>query len=208
MPPDRPGLCQAVFTDRKTPMNETSTGRSISDAQEPPPPLILRRVLDIIDTFTNWTGWLIAFLLLPLMFTVVAEVFGRYMMGRSLFWSYDVIYMLYGTLFMLGAAYTLLHKGHIRSDFIYVNLPVRWQGVIDTVAYVGFFFPVIFFLLWFGWDNYQDAVRLNERSIHSAWRPVLHPFRAVIPLAALLLLIQGVSETIKSVYAVITGRWP
>ncbi|MCP1673526.1 TRAP-type mannitol/chloroaromatic compound transport system permease small subunit [Natronocella acetinitrilica] len=190
-------------------MNEASTGRPASGAQQPPPtPPILRRFLGAIDSFTDWTGWLIAFLLVPLMITVVAEVFGRYMMGRSLFWSYDVIYMLYGSLFMLGAAYTLLHKGHIRSDFIYVSLPVRWQGLIDTVAYVGFFFPVMFFLLWYGWDNFQDAVRLNERSIHSAWGPVLYPFRAVIPLAALMLLVQGLSETTKSLHALITGRWP
>ncbi len=174
----------------------------------PPTPMWVKRITTVLDTWTEWTGWLVALLLVPLILTVVAEVFARYFVGRSLIWSYDLIYMLYGSLFMLGAAYTLLHKGHIRSDFIYVKLPVRWQGFIDSVAYLGFFFPVIVLLLIYGYDNFQNALRLNERSIYSAWRPVLYPFRAMIPLAAALLLLQGLSETIKSVYAMITGRWP
>ena len=174
---------------------------------DPSPPPALKSVVEWIDAFSDWSGWLIAWLIVPLIGIVVAEVVTRYMMGASLIWVHDSTYMLYGTLFMLGAAYTLRHKGHIRSDFIYVNLPVRWQGFIDAIAYVCFFFPVLLFLLWFGWENFQNAWRLGERSIASAWRPVLYPFRAVIPLAALLLLIQGISETLKSFYAIYSGKW-
>jgi TRAP-type mannitol/chloroaromatic compound transport system permease small subunit len=106
---------------------------------------------------------------------------------------------------MLGSAYAL-HKGaHIRTDFFFEKWSIRTKGVIDSVAYIAFFFPAIFvFLLVSGAEGWY-AFEINETSEQTPWRPILWPFKAVVPLACLLLLIQGVSETIKSVYAARTG---
>jgi TRAP-type mannitol/chloroaromatic compound transport system permease small subunit len=171
---------------------------------ERPSPALLKAVR-LIDRFTDFTGTLVAWLMLPLVAAVAYEVTARYLFNAPTMWAFDVTYMLYGTIFMLGAAYAL-HKGaHIRTDFFWEKWSVRTKGVIDSIAYIAFFFPglVAFFLI--SIDDAVYAFRLQERSDQTAWRPILWPFKAVIPLASLLLLVQGLSETVKSVYAARTG---
>ena len=142
---------------------------------------------------------------MPLVLAVAYEVIARYAFNAPTIWSFDVTYMLYGKIFMLGAAYAL-HKGaHIRTDFFFEKWSIRTKGAIDSVAYLVFFFPSIFvFLLVSGQEGWY-AFSIGEVSEQTPWRPVLWPFKAVVPLACLLLLIQGVSETIKSVWAWRTG---
>jgi len=161
----------------------------------------LIKAVRIIDKFTDTTGTWIAWLNVPLVLAVAYEVIARYAFNAPTIWSFDVTYMLYGTIFMLGAAYAL-HKGaHIRTDFFFEKWSIRTKGVIDSIAYIVFFFPSIFvFLLVSGAEGWY-AFEIGETSEQTPWRPILWPFKWVVPLACLLLLIQGVSETIKSVYA-------
>ena len=159
----------------------------------------------VIDKFTDATGTLVAWLNVPLVLAVTYEVFMRYVFNQPTIWSFDVAYMLYGTIFMLGAAYAL-HKGaHIRTDFFFEKWSIRTKGIIDSVAYLAFFFPAIFLFLVVSWNEGWYAYTIGETSEQTPWRPILWPFKMVVPLACLLLLIQGISETIKSVYAARTG---
>jgi TRAP-type mannitol/chloroaromatic compound transport system permease small subunit len=161
----------------------------------------LIRTVRVIDKFTDSTGTWVAWLNVPLVLAVSYEVFARYLFNAPTIWSFDVAYMLYGTIFMLGAAYAL-HKGaHIRTDFFFERWSIRTRGVIDSIAYLVFFFPSILVFGWVGWTEGAYAFSIGETSEQTPWRPILWPFKMVVPLACLLLLIQGVSETIKSVYA-------
>jgi TRAP-type mannitol/chloroaromatic compound transport system permease small subunit len=172
-------------------------------AAAPSPGLI--KAVNLIDRFTDLTGTWVAWLNLPLVFIVAWEVFARYAFNAPTIWSFDLTYMLYGTIFMLGAAYAL-HKGaHIRTDFFFEKWSIRTKGVIDSSAYLLFFFPAIFTFLVVSWHEGWYAFQIGETSEQTPWRPILWPFKMVVPLACLLLLIQGVSETIKSVYAARTG---
>jgi TRAP-type mannitol/chloroaromatic compound transport system permease small subunit len=165
----------------------------------------LIRIVRIIDKVTDATGMLIAWLNVPLVLAVCYEVFARYVFNAPTIWSYDVAYMLYGTIFMLGSAYAL-HKGaHIRTDFFFERWSTKTKGIIDSVAYIVFFFPAIFTLMLVGWTEGFYAFQIGETSEQTPWRPILWPFKMVVPLACLLLLVQGISETIKSVYAARTG---
>jgi TRAP-type mannitol/chloroaromatic compound transport system permease small subunit len=165
----------------------------------------LIRVVRIIDKFTDTTGTWIAWLNVPLVAVVAWEVIARYAFNAPTIWSFDLTYMLYGTIFMLGCAYAL-HKGaHIRTDFFFEKWSVRTKGWIDSVAYVVFFFPSIFLFLVVSGGEGWYAYQIGETSEQTPWRPILWPFKMVVPLACFLLLIQGVSETIKSVYAARTG---
>jgi TRAP-type mannitol/chloroaromatic compound transport system permease small subunit len=165
----------------------------------------LIRAVRVIDKFTDTTGTWVAWLNVPLVFVVAWEVFARYGFNAPTIWAFDVIYMLYGTIFMLGAAYAL-HKGaHIRTDFFFEKWSIRTKGIIDSVAYIGFFFPGIFIFLLVSWGEGLYAFEIGETSEQTPWRPILWPFKMVVPLACLLLLLQGISETIKSVYAARTG---
>ena len=167
--------------------------------QQPSAGLI--KAVRIIDKFTDTTGTWIAWLNVPLVAAVAFEVISRYAFHAPTVWSFDVTYMLYGTIFMLGAAYAL-HKGaHIRTDFFFEKWSIRTKGVIDSIAYLVFFFPAIFTFLVVSWAEGWYAFEIGEVSEQTPWRPILWPFKMVVPLACLLLLIQGVSETIKSLYA-------
>src|SRR5574338_263607 len=88
-----------------------------------------------IDRFTDRTGTWIAWLNLPLVLVVSYEVIMRYVFNAPTIWVFDTAYMLYGTIFMLGAAYAL-HKGaHIRTDFFYERWSVRTKGMVDSISY-------------------------------------------------------------------------
>ena len=163
------------------------------------------RLVRIIDKFTDTTGVWIAWLNVPLVLAVAYEVFARYVFNAPTIWSFDVTYMLYGTIFMLGCAYAL-HKGaHIRTDFFYEKWSDRTRGMVDTISYVVFFFPSIVMLLAASGSEAWYAYTIHETSEQTPWRPILWPYKSVVPLTCVLLLIQGISETIKSVYAWRTG---
>ena len=165
----------------------------------------LIKTVRVIDKFTDVTGTWVAWLNVPLVLAVAYEVASRYLFNSPTIWSFDVTYMLYGTIFMLGSAYAL-HKGaHIRTDFFFEKWSTRTKGMIDSIAYLVFFFPSIFvFLLVSGAEGWY-AFEIGETSEQTPWRPILWPYKWVVPLTCLLLLIQGVSEVIKSVYAARTG---
>ena len=171
------------------------------------PPSALLAITRTIDTFSEWTGKLVAWLILPMVFGLTYEGVARYLFDAPTLWAYDLSYMLYGALFMLGAHYTLLKGAHIRTDMLWDKFTTRTKGRIDAVAYILFFFPAMILLFYASVDEAWRAWQMNELSEQTAWRPVLWPFKAVVPLTALLLLIQGVSELLKSLYAAKTGRF-
>jgi TRAP-type mannitol/chloroaromatic compound transport system permease small subunit len=103
--------------------------------------------------------------------------------------------MLYGTQFMLAAAYTLLKDGHIRTDVFYGRWSPRTRAIVDAASYVFFFFPGMVLIFYAGTLEAWHAWDIGERA--GGWRA--YPFKAVIPLTALLLLLQGLSELIKCV---------
>ena len=169
-----------------------------------PSPLLLKTI-GTIDRFTDLTGTVVSWLSIPLVAAVAYEVVARYLFNAPTIWAFDVTYMMYGTVFMLGAAYAL-HKGaHIRTDFFWEQFSVRRKGLIDSIAYVLFFFPGFLVLLFLSFEEALYAWRINETSDQTPWRPIMWPFKAVVPLACLLLLIQGFSEFLKSVYMARTG---
>jgi TRAP-type mannitol/chloroaromatic compound transport system permease small subunit len=158
-----------------------------------------------IDRFTDIIGLAVAWLNVPLVLVVSYEVISRYFFDAPTIWVFDATYMLYAAIFMLGAAYAL-HKGaHIRTDFFFETWSIRTKGVIDSLAYLGLFFPSLIAFLIVSADEGWYAFLINETSEQTPWRPVLWPFKMVVPLTCFLLMVQGVSEVIKSLHAALTG---
>lgn len=171
----------------------------------PPSLLALARLLDRLSL---WSGRVVAWLIVPMVLSLVYEVVARYGFNTPTVWAYDMTYMLYGTFFMLGTAYTLRRGGHIRTDSFYGEWSPRRQGLVDAVCYVVFFFPPLLILFWLGLDFFSRAYERGERVVSSPWMPVVYPLKGMIPLACGLLLLQGVSELIRSLHAARTGEWP
>lgn len=169
------------------------------------PSRALLTTIRIIDRFTDTTGMVVAWLAIPLVGGVAYEVIARYVFNAPTIWSFDLTYMLYGALFMLGAAYAL-HKGaHIRTDFFWDNFSPRTKGLIDSISYVVFFFPSFLILGVISYNEAHYSFLINETSDQTPWRPILWPFKYVVPIACLLLIIQGISEFLKSFYMARTG---
>lgn len=166
----------------------------------------LVQAIRTIDAASAWSGRIVAWLILPLIATMTWEVAIRHVATPTQ-WAYDISYMLYGALFMLGAAYTLYRGAHIRTDFLYQRWSVRTQATVDALCYLLLFFPGIAVFLWLGAEFAWASWLRDERTVGSSWMPVIYPLKAVIPVAALLLLVQGVSEFLKCLYALRTGRW-
>jgi TRAP-type mannitol/chloroaromatic compound transport system permease small subunit len=166
----------------------------------------VRATINAIDTIANWSGRIVAWLIIPMTLAVTYEVTARHFFRAPTIWAYDVTYMLYGTHFMLGTAYTLMRVGHVRTDMLYQGWSVRRQNLVDAIGYLFFFFPAMILFFYFGWQESSYSWSIGETSDASPWRPIIYPFKTVIPLTALLLLVQGVAEFLKSLYAIRTGR--
>jgi TRAP-type mannitol/chloroaromatic compound transport system permease small subunit len=171
------------------------------------PPAAFIRTIRVLDDVSLWSGRIVGWLIIPMVLSLVYEVVARYFFNAPTVWAYDMTFMLYGSFFMLGSAYTLLRKSHIRTDFFYGQWSPRRQGWVDATCYLLFFFPGLIAFLVVGWDYFWVSFQRGERIVTSPWMPIVYPFKAAIPLATLLLLLQGLSEFLKSVWAAKEGEW-
>lgn len=166
----------------------------------------VQRLLHTADAISTWVGKAFAWLIVVLMLLVCAEVFKRYALNAPTAWIFDANNMLYGTLFMMGGAYTLAHDGHVRGDFLYGSMKPRTQASLDLVLYLLFFVPGIAALTWAGWTYFNDSWSIHEQTFNADPIP-LYPFKFVIPLAGSIVLMQGIAEMIRCVVCIRTGAW-
>ena len=161
-----------------------------------------------IDKFSKWIGNIVCWILIPLIFAMTYEVFARKLFHAPTIWAYDISRFLYGALFMLGAAYALSKGVHIRADFLYRNFKVKTQGRVDFWLYLLFYFPglLVFFYMTTGFV--QESIMRSERGMDTTWMPYMWPIKSCLWLGIIFLLIQGVSELLKSYYAATKGKWP
>jgi TRAP-type mannitol/chloroaromatic compound transport system permease small subunit len=157
------------------------------------------RIVRAIDAVSTAAGWLAGWLIVPITVAVTYEVIARYAFNAPTKWSYEVGYMLYGAQFMLAAAYTLLKGGHIRTDVLYERWSVRTRATVDAVCYVLFFFPGMLCILYAGAVEARQAWEISERTglrIVGVSVP-MYALKAIIPLTAALLVLQGLAELIR-----------
>ena len=164
-------------------------------------------LLHAADRVSTWVGKAAAWLIVALMVVVCVEVFKRYALNAPTAWIYDVNNMMYGTLFMLGGAYALSQDAHVRGDFLYGSMKPRTQASLDLVLFIVFFLPGIGALTWAGWGYFGDSMRMNEHTFNATPLP-LYPFKFVIPLAGVVVMLQGLAEIVRCVVCLRTGAWP
>jgi TRAP-type mannitol/chloroaromatic compound transport system permease small subunit len=169
---------------------------------------IFLKIARVLDPVAIWSGRIAAWLVVPMVVALTYEVVSRYVFNAPTLWAYDMTFMMYGSFFMLGAAYTLQRKGHIRTDSLYSGWSPRTQGWVDAVCYVLMFMPFVAIFLWAGWGYFVKSYTTGERFVSSPWMAVAWPFKLVMPVTGALLAVQGVAELCKSLHAATTGRWP
>ncbi|NQW94715.1 MAG: TRAP transporter small permease subunit [Polaromonas sp.] len=168
----------------------------------------MQKLLLSIDRISTWVGQVFSWLILLLTLMIAWEVFSRYALDNPHPWAFDVMSMMYGSLFMMAGAYTLSKNGHVRGDVLYGFFPPRLQAGLDLALYFLFFIPGVFALAWAGYSYAADSWAIKEISNVTADGPPIYPFKSIIPLAGALLLLQGLVEIVRCVMCLKTGEWP
>ena len=155
---------------------------------------------------------LVAWLIVPMVLSLVYEVVARYFFNAPTGWAYDMTFMLYGTFFMLGSAYTLQRKGHIRTDFLLRPLVAAHAGARRPRLLPRVLLPRDGRVHVAGWDYFLALYEQGERIVTSPWMPIVWPFKFMMPLRGALLLVQGVSRSASALRSAATGSevdaWP
>ena len=160
---------------------------------------LLRIFIKYVDSSSEWSGKVVAWLMLPLVLELVYDSIARYLFNSPTVWSYDVSYMFYAIIFLGGGAYTLLDEGHIRIELFYDMFSPKGRAIIDIIGYVVFFFPVIGALFYFGIEFTLESWKWLEHGHLSYWSPPIYHFKSLIPISAFLLLLQGVAKFIRAI---------
>ncbi len=168
----------------------------------------MQKLLLLVDRFSTFVGHAFSWLIIALTLVITWEVVSRYAFDAPHAWAFDVMAMLYGTLFMMAGAYTLSVNGHVRGDVLYGFFTPRVQASLDLTLYIVFFIPGVVALVWAGYYYAADSWRINEHSNVTADGPPVYPFKTIIPLAGSILLAQGIVEIIRCVICIRLGAWP
>ena len=168
----------------------------------------MQKMLLLVDGVSTWVGKAFSWLIVALTLLISWEVFSRYALDNPHAWAFDVMIMLYGTLFMMAGAYTLSKSGHVRGDVVYGFFEPRTQATIDLILYILFFRPGVLAFVWAGYTYAAESWAINEHSNITADGPAVYPFKTVIPLAGAFILMQGIVEIIRCVICLREGVWP
>ena len=159
------------------------------------------------DKLSAWFGKAFGWLIVMMTFGMSYEVFVRYVLNSPTPWSLDVSFIMYGTLFMMGGAYTLSRGGHVRGDFIYRLWSPRLQAFVDMVLYIFFFFPGILALILSGWKYSSRSWGYAEVSVNSPAGIPIFQFKSVMVAAGILLVIQGLAQVCRCILCMKEGYW-
>ena len=170
--------------------------------------LIMQNILLAVDKLSTWVGQVFSWLILVLTLLISWEVFSRYALDNPHPWAFDVMSMMYGTLFMTAGAYTLAKNGHVRGDVLYGFFPPRLQAGLDLALYILFFIPGVVALAWAGYNFAAESWAINEHSNVTANGPPVYPFKTIIPVAGAILLAQGLVEIVRCIVCLQKGEWP
>ena len=168
----------------------------------------MRRLLFAVDRLSTSLGHLFAWLIVGLTALITWDVLLRKFAGTARAWTFDAQIMMYGVLFMMAGAYTLAKNGHVRGDVLYGFFPPRLQAGLDLVLYVVFFVPGVVAMVYAGWQYAAESFAIREHSTITVDGPPVYPFKAFIPVAGALLLLQGLVEIARCALCLKDGAWP
>ncbi|MGA9031891.1 MAG: TRAP transporter small permease subunit [Sulfuricaulis sp.] len=168
----------------------------------------MQKLLLFVDKVSTWIGHAFSWFIVGLTLLISWEVFSRYVFDHPHAWAFDAMIMMYGTLFMMSGAYTLAKNGHVRGDVLYGFFTPRVQAGLDLTLYIVFFIPGVVALAWAGYNYAAESWAINEHSNITSEGPPVYPFKTIIPLAGIFLLLQGIVEIIRCIICLKQGKWP
>jgi TRAP-type mannitol/chloroaromatic compound transport system permease small subunit len=165
----------------------------------------MTHLIRVLDFISAWSGKIVSWLVLVFTLVLGYEIVMRYVFNAPTKWAFDISYMLGGSYFWLGEGYTYLKKKHVRIDIFYRNFSARKKAIVDIGFALIFFFPLWGVLLYYLIPYVYLSWAIEERSMQGYWMPILYPFKTVMPVGVLLLLLQGLAEFLRSVLVLTRG---
>jgi TRAP-type mannitol/chloroaromatic compound transport system permease small subunit len=150
----------------------------------------------LIDWINEVVGRVIVLLALVFAGIIIFDVVMRYGLRAPTRWAFDVTTQIYGFYFIMLGGYALRHRAHVSVDLLIDVLPRTTRRVVEAAGYLIFFFP---FATIFVWHAYVFAERsfLQRETTWGAVQLPVYPVKMAMAVAAILLLIQGISEFLK-----------
>jgi TRAP-type mannitol/chloroaromatic compound transport system permease small subunit len=158
----------------------------------------LQTLCRAIDCFTEFTGKIVIWLTVALIFATCGVVFLRYFIGGSSIALQESATYLHAGLFMLAIAYTLKRGGHVRVDVFYRNFSPRRQALVDVLGTIFFLFPVCIVIFTMSLDYVVNSWGIRETSTESAGLPFVYLLKSLLLVLPVLLILQGLSECLKN----------
>lgn len=161
----------------------------------------MKKIIKFIDALNEFIGRITSYIVYILLFVVVYEVVKRKIFNAPTMWAFELSYMLYAVMFLIGFGYTLKHQMHIGIDVIYTRFSKKTQGILDLITFFLFFIPFTIIAMKSTWEFMYQSWQGMEHS-QSPWAPPIYPFKTFMPIAFFLLFLQGISQAIKSYYKI------
>ncbi len=152
------------------------------------------RVLRAVDRLNDWVGWLVGLQILLVVVVIVYEVVARYGLNAPTVWGNEIMIYLTAVAYLLGGGYALRYRRHVAVDVLYARFPAHLRRRLDVATLVVF---VLYLgtLIWAGWWFAWDSMKIGETT-GTPWNPPIWPMKLAIPVAAVLVLLQGVTNVI------------
>lgn len=163
-----------------------------------PPSKINLFVINPIERFTDGLGKVTAWLTLLMGIVTFGLVVVRYGLKLNSIGIQESIIYMHSLVFLLGAGFTWKQQGHVRVDIFYRRFSLRTQAWIDAVGGIIFLLPFCAFMFFISWDFVATSWRNLETSTEPGGIPAVFLLKTLIPVAAVLLGVQGVAEILKN----------
>jgi len=151
-----------------------------------------------VEKISALVGKVASWLTVALMLSIGYEVLMRYGFRSPTLWSFDISYMLGGTIYVLGLAWVLKEDRNIRVDIISCRFSPKTQLIINIVLTIFLFLPMAVMLLKISWERMIHSWRIMEKASYTIWYPPIYPLRTVVFLAVLFWLLQGIATLYRN----------
>jgi TRAP-type mannitol/chloroaromatic compound transport system permease small subunit len=165
----------------------------------------LPALIGALDRASEWFGRSLAWLIIIMMLIQFAIVLLRYAFSVNSIFMQELVMYMHASVFMLAAAYTFRHDGHVRVDIFYRGMSPRRQALINVVGIVTLLMPVMVFIIASSLGYVANSWRILESSPDHGGIPAVFALKTLIPLFALLMILQGVIEVVRNGY-ILSGR--
>ncbi len=156
-----------------------------------------------INTLNEWVGRIVGLAIVGVVLVILRKIIARGVFNAPSVWADESMTYLAGMSYVLAGGYTLLHRRHVIVDLVYQRLNLRQRFVLDACTFV-LFALYMGTLIWFGWSFAWNSF-LDSETTGTLWSPPIWPIKFTIPIAGVLLLLQGIANLIED-YRVASGK--